>query len=103
MPRDLLETIYTDLRKRQQREKTRSKRNFNLTDRAEYTDSTVAMPFADLPVEGLGDSIHFVTFLFVTDGRKPGETGGNGTGVFAYWDDVAGVWKNMHDYAQVQI
>lgn len=103
MPKDLIELVYTNLHQEQAKEKASRKRKGVISDRAEYTDGAIVMAYADLPTEGLGNSINFVTFLFVSNGRKPGEGAGAGTGVFAYWDDIAQQWKNMHDYAQVVI
>lgn len=76
------------------------------TERAEFTDGIPAYAFADLPTVGLADGSagSYITILWVSDGRKSGESAGNGTGVLAIYDAASGDWLRVGaDYDVVTI
>ena len=75
-------------------------------ERAEVADSAPAYAYADLPTAaggGLGDNVSYCTFVFVSNGRKSGEGVGAGTGIWAYWDNAAGVWKGIRSEIAVTV
>lgn len=41
--------------------------------------------------------------IFVTNGRKPSETAGNGTGVHAFYNDASSTWLSLYDNLAVTI
>ena len=65
-------------------------RNLESNERSEVTGAVEPLAFASLPTPGQAARL-----LFVTDGRKTGQTAGNGTGVLAYDDGVA--WRRVDD------
>lgn len=73
-------------------------------ERAEISDSIPAYTFANLPTAsdgGLGDNLSYTTLAWVTNGRKNGEGAGAGTGILAYWDATAQVWKGVRSEVAV--
>lgn len=72
--------------------------------RAETAGGFVASTLADAPLAatgGLSDGSAYIDLRWISDGLKPGETTGTGTGVLAYYDAANDRWNNVHDYAAV--
>jgi hypothetical protein len=73
-------------------------------ERAEVSDSIPAYTFVNLPTAangGLGDNTNYTTLAWVSNGRKSGEGAGAGTGILAYWDATAAVWKGVRSEVAV--
>lgn len=63
--------------------------------------TTQEIAFADLPFAVDGMSRYEVRFI--TDGRKQGETAGNGTGVPCYYDSASDSWLRLSDDTAVAV
>lgn len=57
--------------------------------------------FADRPLAV--DGMTGFAFAFITDGRKTGEGGGAGTGVFAYYNPPTNTWLRVSDDVAVAV
>lgn len=76
----------------------------NTTEQAGYSDGIPAYAFANLPASGLGNGTGYITLAWVTNGRKAGESAGNGTGVLAIYNNATSTWKRVgEDYNDVTI
>lgn len=100
---DLIDMVYTRLKKDVDTVRRRQKQTAQKSEGALFTDGLVAFAYADLPTDGLGDNVSYITIVFVSDGRKSGEGAGAGTGVVAYYDVASGNWLNIADYSQVLV
>lgn len=103
MPDDIITRIYKDLKKRVDDLEVVVRNLRKQSEASTYTKGLQSYAYADLPTSGLGDNASYITLVFVPDGRKSGESAGNGTGVIAYWDTTASDWLNVADYSSVQI
>lgn len=105
MSDDFAALVYREL-KNENRRVQRDVSNAQAQERAEFTDSIPAYTFANLPLAatgGLGDGTSYITLAWCSNGRKPGEGVGAGTGVLAFYKTSANQWFNIHDYAAVSI
>lgn len=76
----------------------------DLVAQTERTGATFALreyTFDSAPRAGNGMNAHAVAFI--SDGRKPGESAGNGTGVIAMYDVDSDQWLRTSDYTQVTV
>lgn len=74
------------------------------TQRSETTGGVVASTLAEAPLAadgGLSDGSAYIDLRWITNGRKPAEGVGAGSGVLAFYDAVADLWKTIHDYQPV--
>lgn len=51
---------------------------------------------------GLSDGSEYIDLLWISNGRKPNEGAGNGSGVLAIYDAGQDAWLRVGDYAVVQ-
>lgn len=75
-------------------------------ERAEIADSIPAYELADAPLAaegGLGDGASYITLAWISDGRKSGETAGNGTGILAFYDSSTDTWKGVRSEVAVTV
>lgn len=79
---DAIEAALGLLQARQKKQNRERRRNDIYSDRAEVAGARPRSALADIDTANLRVGMMF----WVTDGRKPGETAGNGTGVPAEWD-----------------
>lgn len=106
MPKDITDMMWDALQADIASVKTDVRNLQTRTERAEVSDSIPAYAYVSLPTAangGLGTGTTYITLAWVTDGRKPGEGAGTGTGILAYWDNAAGVWKRLSDYTAVTV
>lgn len=106
MPADIIELIWRDLRSEIQKTQTAMQRASLRAERAGYADSIPAFAFADLPLAadgGLGNLTSYVTVAWVSDGRRPGEGAGMGTGVLAFYQPSTDSWISVFDQTAVVI
>jgi hypothetical protein len=68
----------------------------SMTDRAETAGGFPQSTFANAPLLATG-KVRSGDALFITDGRKPGEGSGAGTGVPAYYNQATDQWFRMSD------
>lgn len=74
------------------------------SERAEIADNIPAYTFAGLPTlagGGLGNGTAYVTLAWVSNGRKPGEGAGAGTGILAVYNAPTNTWLNIDGYAAI--
>lgn len=65
--------------------------------RSAYAFPQTTLANAPLAADGMTTA----EMRFITDGRKGGESAGNGTGVPAYYDPTSDSWLNFYDNAAV--
>ena len=90
-------------RLRQEVKDTRQKQRelASLTERSEYSGAVVAFALAAAPTTGVGDNLSYTSVAWISDGRKPGEGGGAGTGVLAWFNAVDSTWYSVFDQLAV--
>lgn len=74
------------------------------TQRAETAGGVPACTLAEAPTAatgGLSDGTSYIDLLWISDGLRPGEGSGNGTGVLAFYDSATDAWIAVHDYQPV--
>lgn len=96
---ELFDRLNQDVKLLQRRGRDAESRN----ERAEFAGAVLAFALADAPTTGVGDNTSYTSLAWIRDGRKPGEGGGAGTGVLAYWDAINTAWYSVFDQAAVQI
>lgn len=104
--RDPAEALWRALKSEVSRVDTRINRLQTLTQRSETTGGVAASTLANAPLAadgGMSDGTEYIDLLWISNGRKPGEGAGAGTGVLAYYDSSADAWHNVHDYAAVTV
>ena len=72
--------------------------------RSETTGGVVASTLAMAPLAvngGLSDGSAYIDLRWISNGCKPGEGAGAGTGVLAYYNAAANQWYGVHNYAPV--
>lgn len=75
-------------------------------ERAEIADSIPAYLLADAPLAtdgGLGDGTSYITLAWISNGRKSGETAGNGTGILAYYNSSTDSWFGIRSEVAVTV
>lgn len=83
---------------------TLTRRVTNLEQRSEITGETFSFPMSTLAGAPLAaDGMNAFAVRFITDGRKSGETAGNGTGIPAYYNPATNNWRRFYDDAAVTI
>lgn len=101
----MVELIYLELRQNLaglQTQIDRSKR----VERAEIADSIPAYTLANAPSNadgGLGDGTSYITIAWISNGRKPGEGAGLGTGVLCFHQASTDTWIRLDTYTAVTI
>lgn len=73
-------------------------------ERALVSDSCPAYTLATAPSNstgGVGNMVSYVTFAWISDGRKSGEGAGLGTGVLAVFQSSTNQWLRLTDYSVV--
>lgn len=73
-------------------------------ERALFADSCPAYLLVNAPnnsVGGMGNMVSYVTFAWISDGRKSGEGAGVGTGVLAVFQSSTNQWLRLTDYTVV--
>lgn len=72
--------------------------------RAETSGGVVASTLATAPLAasgGMSNGSEYIDLRWISDGRKPGELAGAGTGVLAYYNAAVDQWWGVHNYAAV--
>lgn len=75
-------------------------------ERALFTDSIPAYTLANAPLAaqgGLGTGVSYITLAWISNGRRPGEGGGAGTGVLAFYDTLSNTWIRVDTYTAVTV
>lgn len=100
----LQELMWKDLR-REVRELSSRVDKVELASRQADTAGGVrAKTLAEAPLAadgGMSDGTEFIDLLWISNGRKPGEDAGFGTGVLAYYDASLNAWLGVHDFQVV--
>lgn len=100
---DMVELVYGELKddlNALQVQVDRSKR----VERAEIADSIPAYLLADAPMNadgGLGDGTSYITLAWISNGRRPGEGAGLGTGVLCFHQSSTDTWIRLDTYTAV--
>lgn len=79
-------------------ENKRSIRELQRNKIAERAAAPLEAAYADLPA-----TPSQMVWYYVTDGRKQGETAGNGTGVLAAYDPTAAKWFNLYEGGETEV
>lgn len=75
-------------------------------ERAEIADSIPAYLLADAPLNadgGLGDGSSYITLAWISNGRRPGEGAGLGTGVLCFHQASTDTWIRLDTYTAVTV
>lgn len=105
MPSDMVELIYTELHNQINTLESQVEKGKRI-ERAEIADSLPAYTLATAPLAadgGLGDGASYITLAWISNGRRPTQGAGLGTGVLAFYEASSDTWRNVHDYAAVTI
>lgn len=99
----MAQDLYDRLRRDVEQLNRRSKSQESRSERSEFTAAVVAFELADAPTTGVGNNTSYTSLAWISDGRKPGEGGGAGTGVLAYWDAINAAWYSVFDQLAVVV
>lgn len=96
---DVIDMLWNQLQTELDQIRTQIRTTTLRTERAETAGGVSSMLLADAPlfVDGAGPG----DLLWISNGRKSGETAGNGTGVLAAFNDATNTWLNVADYTTV--
>lgn len=101
---DYVDAVFNRLQTEIDNLKRASSQASQQTERAEIADSIPAYVEASLPTlagGGLGNGSAYITIAWCSDGRKPGEGAGMGTGILVVYDAVSGNWLNLDGYGAI--
>lgn len=76
------------------------------TEQALYSDSVPAYTLANAPLAaqgGLGNGQSYISLAWISNGRRPGEGAGLGTGVLAFYDTTSNTWIRIDTYTAVTV
>lgn len=94
--------LYQQLRDDVARLDRKNERQDTRTERAEYAGAVEAFTLASAPTTtGLGDNVSYTSLAWISNGRKPGEGAGTGTGVLAWFNASDSTWYSVFDQAAV--
>lgn len=101
----MAELIYSELKGEINSLQTQVDRNKRV-ERAEMADSIPAYTLAAAPLAadgGLGDGSNggYITLAWISNGRRPGEGAGLGTGVLAFYQASSNTWIRIDTYTAV--
>lgn len=102
---DMVELVYRELKEQLNTVQTQLDRNRRV-ERAEQADSIPASTLALAPLAasgGLGTGVSYITLRWISNGRRPTQGAGLGTGVLAFYESSSDTWRNIHDYAAVTV
>lgn len=93
---EMLELVWTNLQSQLNILKSEVDKN-RRGERAEIADSVPAYTLATAPLAaqgglGTGTSAGYITLAWISNGRKSGETAGNGTGILAFYNTGTDSW-----------
>lgn len=102
---EMVELIYGELKAQLNVLETRVEQNKRV-ERAEIADSIPAYTLANAPLAadgGLGDGTNggYITLAWISNGRRPGEGAGLGTGVLAFYQASSNTWIRIDTYTAV--
>lgn len=106
MPQSLVELVWRVLRDEIDALQDEANRTALYTERAELSENIPGSALADVPLAadgGLGNNTTVLTLRWISDGRKPGEGAGAGTGVLAYYDSGGDQWISVFDQSAVTV
>lgn len=75
-------------------------------ERALFSDSVPAYTLATAPLAaqgGLGTGSSYITIAWISNGRRPGEGIGAGTGVLCFYDTLTNTWIRLDTYTAVTV
>jgi len=104
---DMAELVYSELKKdlaALQRQVTDNSR----VERAEIADSIPAYTLTNAPLAvdgGLGDGTNggYITLAWISNGRKSGETAGNGTGALCFYNTATNSWFGVRSEVAITV
>lgn len=102
---DMVELVYRELKTELAKMRVQVEKAGRI-ERAEIADSIPAYELADAPLAadgGLGDGTSYITLAWISDGRKSGETAGNGTGILAYYNTATDSWFGVRSEVAVTV
>ena len=98
----MVDTLYRQLRAEIASLKTSAARQDSRTERAEIGGAVEAFTLAAAPTgTGLGDNTSYTSLAWISDGRRPGEGAGTGTGVLAFFEASSSTWISVFDQSAV--
>lgn len=102
---DMTELVYAEL-KNQLNLITVQIEDTKRVERALFSDSVPAYTLATAPLAaqgGLGNGQTYITVAWISNGRRPGEGAGLGTGVLAFYDTLSNTWIRIDTYTAVTV
>jgi hypothetical protein len=105
MANDLTELVYSELKQELNRLKAEVQINSQV-ERALVSDSIPAYTLATAPLAaqgGLGNGSSYISLAWISNGRRPGEGAGLGTGVLAFYDTLSNTWIRIDTYTAVTV
>ncbi|MDX2138339.1 MAG: hypothetical protein SF123_09620 [Chloroflexota bacterium] len=104
MSSDLIGNVYSEMRQQVRDLKSEQQRIAGDSERAEtaggFSAMTLAAANAMATAGGMSDGATHIDAVWISNGVRPGESAGAGTGVLAVW--AGGAWRRVGDYAAVQ-
>lgn len=73
-------------------------------ERAEVSENVPASTLATAPLAADGsvaNGVNYATLRWISNGRKPGQGAGAGTGVLAVYDSASNTWLEINGYTAV--
>lgn len=102
---EMLELVWTELQGQLNQLTAQTEKNKRV-ERAEIADSIPAYLLADAPLAvdgGLGDGTSYITLAWIKNGRKSGETAGNGTGALCFYNAATDQWFGVKSEVAITI
>lgn len=104
---EMAELVYGELKKQLNTLDTTVERTRRV-ERAEIADSIPAYTLANAPLAvdgGLGTGVNggYITLAWISNGRKSGETAGNGTGALCFYNTATNSWFGVKSEVAITI
>lgn len=102
---DLVEFVWQEL-KTQLNTLTQQVEANQRVERALIADNIPAFTLASAPLAaqgGLGNGSSYITLAWISDGRRPGQGAGLGTGVLAFYEAASDTWVRVDTYTAVTV
>lgn len=101
----MVELVYAQLKDELNALQQQVNENANV-ERALISDSLPAYTLATAPLAaqgGLGSGTTYITLAWISNGRRPGEGAGLGTGVLCFYDTLSNTWIRVDTYTAVTV
>lgn len=99
---DIIDFVWKRLNRRIDDMQRSTATNFMRTEQSEIGQGVAACTLANAPVLA-GTQTDGVSIRWISNGRKPAEGAGLGTGVLAIYDPVSATWLRVSDWSAVVV